>query len=123
MTLSEAFKLFGTLVLIANMALNVYLFRRTVTGAELKAMREAQRKGDELRSLRVERIDANYTDIALRLAKLETRVDALPTHDDISDIRGTLTEMTGELAANTERTNATLEAVRDIRNYLLDKTR
>ena len=116
MTASEALKLFGSLLMIANMALNVYLFRRTITGAELKAMREAQRKGDEGLALRIDKHDVVRADFDRRLSVLETRVDALPTHDDLTEIR----EM---LAGNIERTNATFDAVKDLRNYLMANPR
>jgi hypothetical protein len=113
-------KLLNSVVLVASICVNVYLFRRSITGAEMKAMREAQRDGDAALDQRIDALATAKTDIDKRLSVLETRVEALPTHGDLTEIRGALTEITGELSANTERTSATLDTVRTIQRILME---
>jgi hypothetical protein len=119
------------LVMGANMALNLYLWLRTASANELKAMRRAQIEGDQHLGSRVSAVEALcrqdasilrglHGDVDKRLSVLETRVQALPTHADIGDIRDALSQMGAELAANTERTTALLDTMRSVQRYLLE---
>lgn len=55
-----------------------------------------------------------------RLTKLEARVDNLPTHRDLSDLRGTIAEVSETVAQISGQAQAMTQMLRSIQEHLLE---
>lgn len=58
-----------------------------------------------------------------RLSKLEGRVDVLPTHRDLADLRGNLTKVAETVASINGQTQAMTQMLRTIQEHLLENDR
>lgn len=58
-----------------------------------------------------------------RLTKLEARVDNLPTHRDLTDLRGAITEVVETVAQISGQTQAMTQMLRSIQEHLLENDR
>ncbi len=56
-----------------------------------------------------------------RMGRLEERVNYLPTHRELAEIRTALGIVSGELSAIRERSQVTCEMVRTIQEHLLEE--
>ena len=89
--------------LALSVVINVWIFIRT-------------RSDDRWDSVQLQhqRFDA-------RLSALEVRVEALPTQDDLADIRDRLGHIDKATAGLDERSNLTLKSVQRIERYLMER--
>lgn len=55
-----------------------------------------------------------------RLARLETRVDNMPTHRDLTELRGGIGEMAEAIATISGQTQAMTQMLRTIQEHLLE---
>lgn len=63
------------------------------------------------------------SDLDKRLTRLEARVDNLPTHRDLADLRNGITEVVESVAALNGHTQAMTQMLRTIQEHLLENDR
>lgn len=127
LTLTEWLAMAQVGALGISVMLNLWLYFAVRSDSRWKAMFEAISQGDGQLAAELARIDrhhgATQSVIDRRLSVLETRVEAMPTHDDLTEILGQLSRIDRTLAGVGERSETTQESVRRIERYLLEKSR
>jgi hypothetical protein len=72
---------------------------------------------------RVSRQSTDAGDLDRRLTRLEARVDNLPTHRDLTDLRSGISEVVETVATIGGQTNAMTQMLRTIQEHLLENDR
>lgn len=72
---------------------------------------------------RVSRQSNDAGDLDKRLTRLEARVDNLPTHRDLADLRSGITEVVESVAAISGQTQSMTQMLRTIQEHLLENDR
>lgn len=121
MTLDLLLKVGSTAAIVLSFALNLYLFLRSRADDRFDRINErgdrmAKSISEEIQERRIEasRLERNH-------AVLEATVAGLPTHDDLGDIREALSSLARNVASVDERSLSTLNSVRRIESYLLER--
>jgi hypothetical protein len=127
LTANDWIRLGQTLVMIASMALSVYLFlkaRSTKATDELKTGLigfSAKLDGNDARMRQeLQILVARDSDMDKRLSVLETRVSHMPTHGDLQGIKNELSGLKSAVAAVDERSENILDMVQTIQKHLLE---
>ena len=102
-TMIEWLALAQVIALLGSGLLNLWLYLSMRHDTRWKAIGDAQ------------------TAIDRRLSVLETRVETMPTHDDLAEISGQLSRIDRSVGGIEERSASTQDAVRRIERYLLEK--
>ena len=109
MTFDEILKLATIFTVIVSTCFNVWMFMKTRSDDRFKAL-DARLTG------LAEQRRSNQAEISLhgnRIAAIEARLQGLPTHNDLTEIRT-------ELGAVNERTEMTHEIVRSMQDFLMN---
>ena len=116
-----------------SVTVSVYLFWKARAIHQVEAIEKARKDGDAALHGRIDGVRSQsasdmqvmrglQSDMDKRLSVLEARVSALPTHNDLRDIREALAQVSADLSANSERTTTTLDAVRSLQKYLMERS-
>lgn len=101
-------------------AINLWLYFSVRSDKRWKAFADSIAQGDAGLAAELQRSDRRLGDAHAafdrRLSVLEAKVDGMPTHDDISEMRDQLSRID-------ERSESTQESVRRIEQHLLESKR
>ena len=123
MTLDLTLKVINLLVIISSVGFNVLIYFKTKQDKRLAQLAtDALELAERLRNETADRKSV-HGELDKRLSVMEERVKAMPTHDDIEEIRAALSELGNNVAAVNERSGSTHDAVRRIEKHLLDRAR
>ncbi len=120
----------GDALMVCTLGVSIFTLIHTSSKARINDIRKAMGDGDQTlkdqldtcQEINIKRLTTHsrrLDDHGMRLTRLEEKVNGMPTHRDLEKISEGVTEVREDVAANTERTNATFEMVRSIQNYLM----
>jgi hypothetical protein len=120
----------GDVLMACTFGVSIFTLIHTSSKKRIEDIRKAIGDGDsslkkeldvcqELNTKRLTMHSSRLDDHGLRLTRLEERVNGMPTHRDLEKISSGMAEVREDVAANTERTNATFDMVRSIQNFLM----
>jgi hypothetical protein len=128
LTFENALTALQILAICGSAAVSVYLFRRAADAKALDAVRDSHtRASTELKGqmstlsndLRVASV--RDSEMHTRISVLETKMNHVPTHGDLTLIKNELRDVNGTLSAVNERSESTVDMVRSIQKYLMEK--
>lgn len=102
--------------LVGSVIINVWLFLATRSDGRWKSITRQVETTDR-------RLVASHSATERRVSVLETRVDAMPSQEDLMKIHAKLGHIDRSVGALDERSNSTLVAVRRIEGYLMGTKR
>jgi len=113
--------------LLGSVAVNVWLWIRGRNDKAFEALRAkdadlGRQFNDLMQSTAQQLVTHTATDAALgtRVSVLEATIRHMPTHNDLQAIQRELRDISGSVAAVSERSEATMEMVRTIQAHLLE---
>lgn len=127
LSLIEWLALAQVVALLGSGLLNMWLFFSVRGDARWKSIGEAITQGDAGLGTELTRIDRHHgaaqAVIDRRLSVLETRIEAMPDHDDLTEVSGQLARIDRSVSGLAERSQSTQESVRRIERHLLESKR
>ena len=123
-------KIVSAVATLANILFSIAIAIHTRSSKRIEDMRKAMGDGDKtlkelldsstaLANKRLSIHSNRLDDHGLRITRLEEKINGLPSRKDLEKISDCVTEISKDVAANTERTNATFDLLRSIQGYLL----
>lgn len=106
-------------VLVGSVLINIYLWFKAKTDKRFELMAATLATVSERVANEAADRKANIAAIDKRVALLEARFDAIPTHDDLNSLRQAVTDIGSTVARIEERSSFTTDSVRRIEKHLL----
>lgn len=122
------FKGLNAAALAASAILNAYLWFKSKTDKRFEDIEKlllrhreiADEDREFVRACVAER-KAHHSELAERVSLIEEKLEHLPTHDDLTEIRNKLSTVGQEVAATSERSKILLDGMRRIESHLMDR--
>lgn len=108
------------LVLVGSVLINIYLWFKSKTDKRFELIANHASDANERLLNAVSERKADVAGLDKRVSLIESRLETIPTHDDLNDIRKTVTDISGTVARIEERSNFTIDSMRRIERHLLD---
>lgn len=113
-------KLMNISIVLLSAALNIYLFFKTKQDKRFTDIEDVMEDSDRRIIGETAQRHEDVGKLVLRVTVLESRVNSMPTHDDISEIHKRISDLANSMSAVNERSSSTNSAVNRIERYLLE---
>ena len=128
LSIDNVLRVVQILVLLGSVTVSIVLYRKSQDDEKFKRI-DVKFRESEARSAEIERAIAAETRFRTeelntakqRLGRIEEWRQHVPTHKDIQQINDELSEIGKQVAAVNERSDTTLEGVRRIESFLMDR--